>query len=336
MNCSLAFRLGFTLLWATSQIAQASPHHDLLQAIRNGQIEVIEDLIQHGANLEFRDENGETPLFCAVESGNIDVVRRLLSYGTKVNVDQNLPNPLDEALFTNKLQIARELMLYGARPSKYHPGHLYLLNQGKMLSALIAMNREAVLQLLSRVDPPTLLKLIEEFLIHNDEGVQSAPKVYSRFLLPLQKEIRIQIHSGRNPKTIKEEAYQRALGLHTQRPTPPDSTQDMKALVKDAELLDEIIRVYRESLATWSLKTHCLHALGNGFRNAGRNLNDDPTLRPAEVFETKESLFSNIDSLRARDQEDYFDCTNVPPGMLHHARTLKHYIERSAKLHFRD
>jgi len=45
--------------------------------------------LDHGANIEDRDDNGFTPLFEAVDCGNVENVRLLLSSGAVVNVSSS-------------------------------------------------------------------------------------------------------------------------------------------------------------------------------------------------------------------------------------------------------
>jgi hypothetical protein len=58
----------------------------LQYAIRkSAEIEIIKELIQKGANVNAKAENGMTPLMYAVQSGRFDVVKLLLDSGALVN-----------------------------------------------------------------------------------------------------------------------------------------------------------------------------------------------------------------------------------------------------------
>jgi len=45
--------------------------------------------LDHGVNIEDHDDNGITPLFEAVNCGNVENVRLLLSFGAVVNVSSS-------------------------------------------------------------------------------------------------------------------------------------------------------------------------------------------------------------------------------------------------------
>jgi hypothetical protein len=51
--------------------------------------EEIEDLIQKGADINVKDETGETPLYRAVFNREMDAVKVLLAHGADVNVKEN-------------------------------------------------------------------------------------------------------------------------------------------------------------------------------------------------------------------------------------------------------
>jgi len=61
-----------------------------MHACSRNNIEILKELLNHGADIELRDKNEYTALFDAVNSGQIEIVRVLLSYGADVNA--TLPN----------------------------------------------------------------------------------------------------------------------------------------------------------------------------------------------------------------------------------------------------
>jgi hypothetical protein len=63
----------------------------LNQAIADEDIDKVRELIAQGANVNGKDENyeGITPLFIAVETGDIEIVRLLLDFGAKASARDN-------------------------------------------------------------------------------------------------------------------------------------------------------------------------------------------------------------------------------------------------------
>jgi len=54
-------------------------------ACKEGNIEIVTELIEHGADIDHHDENYNTALFEAVVGDNVDTVKLLLSHGALVN-----------------------------------------------------------------------------------------------------------------------------------------------------------------------------------------------------------------------------------------------------------
>ncbi|RKZ06767.1 hypothetical protein DRQ25_13150 [Candidatus Fermentibacteria bacterium] len=80
----------------------------LLMAIFAIQIDEIRMLIESGEDLEWRNEHGETYLFFAVAMGNPEIVQLLLQYGAEVNaVSNNGQTPYDLALTEETQAILR-------------------------------------------------------------------------------------------------------------------------------------------------------------------------------------------------------------------------------------
>ncbi len=66
---------------------------DLVEAIRDGDIQKVSQLIAKGVDLNQRDSNFCTPLWCAVDSGSVDITRLLIDAGADVNSGQDVPLP---------------------------------------------------------------------------------------------------------------------------------------------------------------------------------------------------------------------------------------------------
>ena len=58
----------------------------LLEAAKGGQTEKVKALLEAGADVEAKDNDGETVLMVAAVGGYTDVVRTLLEAGADVNV----------------------------------------------------------------------------------------------------------------------------------------------------------------------------------------------------------------------------------------------------------
>lgn len=63
----------------------------LHQAVANDNLAEVRNLVVQGENVNGKDENYEksTPLFVAVENGNVEIARTLLDFGAKVNARDN-------------------------------------------------------------------------------------------------------------------------------------------------------------------------------------------------------------------------------------------------------
>ena len=62
-------------------------------------LKMVQLMLEHGVDVDFRTARGETPLWCAAENGNLDVARLLLDHGAAVDVqDVRGMTPLIAAL----------------------------------------------------------------------------------------------------------------------------------------------------------------------------------------------------------------------------------------------
>lgn len=81
-------------------------------------VDIMQLLIEHGANVNVRDENGKTPLHIAAFVGYYDGVSLLLKHGVQVNArDNEGKTPLAEATMETPLQ--GFVWFLGVRPSRY-------------------------------------------------------------------------------------------------------------------------------------------------------------------------------------------------------------------------
>jgi ankyrin repeat protein len=58
---------------------------------------VVELLLKNGAQPDFEDENGCTPLSRAIKSGNAGVIKLLLAQGAKVNYSYTIVSKSDRS-----------------------------------------------------------------------------------------------------------------------------------------------------------------------------------------------------------------------------------------------
>jgi len=59
--------------------------YNLINAVLEGDIEKVKDLIERGADLEFGGEDGCTPLIRAAEEGYMEIVKLLIEEGADIN-----------------------------------------------------------------------------------------------------------------------------------------------------------------------------------------------------------------------------------------------------------
>jgi ankyrin repeat protein len=93
----------------------ATPLH---AAAESGSPEVVEFLLEHGADLNARDKYGDTPLHYAAAFGHPETVRLLLERGTDPNIRNKYgATPLHYAVWFCNVDAARVLLDYGADPT---------------------------------------------------------------------------------------------------------------------------------------------------------------------------------------------------------------------------
>lgn len=96
-------------------------HHNitLLQyAMMGANTECFKILMNRGADINYQDTTGATPLYCAVSSFRIQFMKMIITYGA----DTNKPNyfgytPLHIASSQNRIESVRLLLEAGADPS---------------------------------------------------------------------------------------------------------------------------------------------------------------------------------------------------------------------------
>ena len=87
----------------------------LIYAAQNGHLDVVQVLLEGGANVERTNANQWTALHAAAWNGYVDVCRLLLDWGAKVNsLDKWQDTPLHDAARRGRLSVVKLLVERGA------------------------------------------------------------------------------------------------------------------------------------------------------------------------------------------------------------------------------
>ncbi|OON65651.1 hypothetical protein B0919_23525 [Hymenobacter sp. CRA2] len=82
-----------------------------------GNVGAVRQLLKHGANVQFRDQLGQTPLILACQAGNTDVMRELLKAGAHVyDTDADDMSTLSHAATAGNREAVRFLLGHGFHP----------------------------------------------------------------------------------------------------------------------------------------------------------------------------------------------------------------------------
>lgn len=83
---------------SAEDMKQYALDNKLLEAVKQGNIENVKELLSQGADINISDEYGETPLHSAALYGHLDVVKYLVEQGADVDVKNKFwETPLDVA-----------------------------------------------------------------------------------------------------------------------------------------------------------------------------------------------------------------------------------------------
>ena len=91
---------------------------ELNKAVANDDVEKVRELIVQGHNVNGKDEGYDkiTPLFIAVENGNVEIARMLLEFGAKINQrDSERQTPLMRLDDDSNTEMVGLLLQYGAK-----------------------------------------------------------------------------------------------------------------------------------------------------------------------------------------------------------------------------
>jgi len=99
----------------TVHTQQQSLNEELLRTVAEGDLIKVRSLVDAGADIQFRDEYGWTPLIQAAAMGNFDVVKYLVIKGADVNtVGGDRSTALQHAVFYDHVAMVRFLIAQGA------------------------------------------------------------------------------------------------------------------------------------------------------------------------------------------------------------------------------
>lgn len=89
----------------------------LFVASKNGNKEIAEFLISHGASIEKPNVHGRTPLFAAIRGGHINIVTHLIRHRANPNGQSRNSTPLICSTSSKHLQIVQLLLATKAKPN---------------------------------------------------------------------------------------------------------------------------------------------------------------------------------------------------------------------------
>eukprot|EP00833_Pecoramyces_ruminatium_P018269 jgi/Orpsp1_1/1192301/evm.model.d7180000092096.1 len=110
-----------TLIWNEKYIISKNNDNYYLYnfCIRYNNENMIKFLIEHGADVNEENHNGETALFIACLSGNEDLVKYLVEHGANINKKNKYgKTPLSRACFSENKNIIKYLIKHGADINK--------------------------------------------------------------------------------------------------------------------------------------------------------------------------------------------------------------------------
>ncbi|KFA81656.1 hypothetical protein S40288_09958 [Stachybotrys chartarum IBT 40288] len=87
---SKSYSTWFMIYWKTINIKTAGRFTDLMVASHFGHNAVVKQLLENGAEIEAKDEAGQTPLVQAIEGQHVAIVKRLLEARAKVDYHYEL------------------------------------------------------------------------------------------------------------------------------------------------------------------------------------------------------------------------------------------------------
>jgi ankyrin repeat protein len=86
--------------------------YPIIYAIENQNLDIINLLINNGANINIKNSKGITPIFYAIQTGNYNLLINLLNNGINVNISSNKNNyPLILLIISNNFELNEKIDL---------------------------------------------------------------------------------------------------------------------------------------------------------------------------------------------------------------------------------
>jgi ankyrin repeat protein len=123
----LALNLSQTLAMNKEDMDLLHANHSLISGAIHGKIEQINNALQHGANINFTNSIGWTPLHIASYKSNVEVMKALLRHADiNINCTDSIgQTPLHIASSKDNLEIIKLLLNYGAHINQALPDTRY-------------------------------------------------------------------------------------------------------------------------------------------------------------------------------------------------------------------
>ncbi|MBN2182486.1 MAG: ankyrin repeat domain-containing protein [Sedimentisphaerales bacterium] len=103
---------------ANTELETCTGHTPMMLAAwyaRDGKYETIKTLLEHGAKVNHKNEDGGTALHLAAMYSGKEVMNLLISYGADVNArDKDQTTPLHKAAMLNNIEASKALVEHGA------------------------------------------------------------------------------------------------------------------------------------------------------------------------------------------------------------------------------
>ena len=89
------------------ELQEKKRNEELLRAARVGTKSRCEELLSEGANINYKDSDGQSSIWIAACYGRLDVVKLLLQHGAEVNSRTNLGStPISTAAYNGHYEIS--------------------------------------------------------------------------------------------------------------------------------------------------------------------------------------------------------------------------------------